>query len=179
MDAKLRRTVDRSIMVLVLAAFFMAAGALPAMAGASAKTAVGHKGAMERHRHHRPPLGIWQDPQMVQKLELTEAQIKKLRDADFTSREKRLELKAQLDRLDLQMEKAFSADTVDQQSILKLAQQISEVRGRLFMQRIESRLTLGEILNAEQMDKLKQQLWQEKKCGPKTGRKGRIGNHAA
>ena len=179
MDTKQRRTVGRSIMALMLAAFFMAAGSQPVMAGASAKTAVWHKGGMERHRHHRPALGIWQDPQMVQKLELTEVQIKKLRDADFTSREKRLELKAQLDRLDLQMEKAFSADTVDQQSILKLAQQISEVRGRLFMQRIESRLTLGEILNADQMDKLKQQLGPEKKRGPQTGRKGRIENHAA
>ena len=55
MNTKLRRSVGRSIMVLVLAAFFMAAVALPAMAGASAKTAVWHKGPMERHRHHRPP----------------------------------------------------------------------------------------------------------------------------
>ena len=179
MNTKLRRTVDWSIMVLVLAAFFMAAGALPAMAGASAKTAVWHKGPMERHKHHSPPLGIWQNPQMVQKLELTEAQIKRLRDADFTSREKRLELKAQLDRLDLQMEKAFSADTVDQKTVLELAGKISDVRGRLFTHRIESRLVMGKILNADQMNKLKQQLWQEKKCDRQTGRKDRVRKHAA
>ncbi|MDJ0668967.1 MAG: periplasmic heavy metal sensor [Desulfobacterales bacterium] len=179
MNTKLRRTVDWSIMVLVLAVFFMAAGALPAMAGASAKTAVWHKGPMERHKHHRPPLGIWQDPQMVQKLELTEAQIKKLRDADFTFREKRLELKAQLDRLDLQMAKAFSADTLDQKTVLELAQKISDVRGRLYTQKIESRLVMEKILNADQMSKLKQQLWQEKKCDRQTGRKARVRNHAA
>lgn len=179
MNTKLRRTVGRNIMVLVLAAFFMAAGSLPAVAGASAKAAVWHKGGMEKHRHHRPALKIWQDPEMVQKLELTEAQIKKLRDADFTSREKRLELKAQLDRLDLQMEKAFSADTVDQKTVLKLAEKISDVRASLFIQRIESRLAMGKIINTEQMNKLKQQLWQEKKCGPQTGRKGRVWNHEA
>ncbi len=179
MNMKQRRTVGRSIMVLLLAAFFMAAVALPAMAGASAKTAVWHKGPMERHKHHRPPLGIWQDPQMVQKLELTEAQIKKLRDADFSSREKRLELKAQLGRLDLQMEKAFSAETVDQKTVLELAEKISDVRGRLFTQKIESRLTMGEILSADQMNKLKQQLWQERKCDRQTGRKARVRNHAA
>ena len=179
MSTKLRRTVDRSIMVLVLAAFFMAAGILPAMAGASAKTATWHKGSMERHRHHRPPLGIWQDPQMVQKLELTEAQIKKLRDADFSSREKRLELKAQRDRLDLQMEKAFSADTVDQKAILELAEKISDVRGRLFTQKIEARLTMGDALNADQMSKFKQLLWQEKKLDRQKGRKARAGNQAA
>ena len=178
MNTKLRRSVDRGIMVLVLATFFMAAVALPAMAGASAMTAVWHKGPMERPRHHRPPLGIWQDPQMVQKLELTEAQIKELRDADFSAREKRLELKAQLDRLDLQMEKAFSADTVDQKAILKLAEKISDVRGRLFIQKIESRLAMGKILSADQMNKLKHQLWQEKKCDRQTGRKARVRNHA-
>ena len=178
MNTKQRRTVGRSIMVIVLAAFFMAAGSLPVMAGASAKTAVWHKGGMERHRHHRPPLGIWHDPQMVQKLELTEAQIKKLRDADFTSREKRLGLKAQLDRLDLQMEKAFSSDTVDQKTVLKLAEKIADVRGSLFIQRIESRMTLREILNADQMNKLKQLLWQKKKRNPRAGRKGDARNHA-
>ena len=116
---------------------------------------------------------------MIQKLELTEGQIKKLRDADFSSREKRLDLKAQLDRLDLQMEKAFSADTADQKTVLKLAEKISDVRGRLFIQGIESRLAMAKILNADQMNKLKQQLWQEKKCDPKAGRKARARNHAA
>ena len=164
-------------MVLLLAVFFMAAGSMPAMAEATAKAAVWQKGGMERHRHHRPPLGIWQDPEMVQKLELTEAQINKLREAYFTSREKHLDLKAQHDRLDLQMEKAFSADAVDQEAVLELAEKIAAVRGNLFIQRIESRLTLGRILNADQMKKLKQQLWQKKKCG-KPGRKDRAKNHS-
>ena len=179
MNTQLGRTAGRNIMLFVLVFFFMAAGSLPAMADSSAKAAVWQKGGMERHRHHRPPLGIWQDPQMAQKLELTEAQVKKLRDADFTFREKRLELKAQLDRLDLQMKKAFSADTVDQKTVLELAKKISDVRAGLFIQRIETRLTMREILNADQMSKLKQQRWQEKKCDPQTGGKHRIRNHAA
>ncbi len=177
MNTKRRRNAGRGIMVVLLASFIMAAGALPAMAGASAKAAVWQKGAMERHRQHRPPLGVWRDPEMVQKLELTEAQINKLREAYFTSREKQLELKAQLDRLDLRMEKAFSADAVDQEAALELAEKIAAARGNLFIHRIESRLTLGKILNADQMKKLKQQLWQKKKCG-KPGRKDRDKNHS-
>ncbi len=179
MNTKQRRTAGRLIMVSVLAAILMAAGVLPAMAGTPGKAAGWQKGAMERHRHHRPPLGIWQDPGMIQKLDLSEAQVQKLRDADFASREQRLELKARLYRLELQMEKAFSDDTVDQKTILKLAEKITEVRGGLFIQNIESRLAVGKILNAEQMDKLKRQLWQKRKCSPKSGRKARVIKHAA
>jgi Spy/CpxP family protein refolding chaperone len=180
METNLRRgTAGSRIMVLVLAAFFMAAGFLPAMAGGYATKASWQKGGMERSRHHRPVLGLWQDPEMVQQLELTEQQVKKLRDADFTSREKRLELKARLDRLHLEMDKAFSAEAVDQEAVLQLAENIAEARGSLFIQDVESRLAIGKILNADQMDKLKRQLWQEKKCNPKTGRKGRISNQAA
>ncbi len=179
METKLRRTAGDRIMVLVLAAFFLAAGSLPAMAGRYAMTAACQKGGMERPRHHRPALGIWQDPEMVQKLELTAEQFKKLRDADFTSREKRLELKARLDRLHLEMDRAFSAETVDREAVLQLAEKIADARGRLFIQDVESRLAIGKILNDDQMDKLKLQLWQEKKCDPKTGRKGRVSNPAA
>lgn len=115
---------------------------------------------------------------MVQKLELTEEQVKKLKDADFASREKRLELKARLDRLHLEMDRAFSADSVDQEAVLQLAEKIADVRGNFFIQDIESRLVMGKILNADQTSKLKQQLWQKKKCDSKTGRMGRVGNHA-
>ena len=178
MSTKPRRNANRGIMVVLLAAFIMAAGAMPAMAGASAQAAVWQKAGMEKHRHHRPPLGIWQDPEMIQKLELTEAQISKLREAYFTSRENKLGLKAQLDRLDLQMERAFSADAVDQKAVRELAEKIAEARGNRFIQKIESRLMIGKILNADQMKKLKQQLWQKKKCGPKADRKDRGKNRA-
>ena len=179
MNTQQARATGRSILVLLLAGIFMTAGAVPATAGPSAKAAVWQKGAMEKHRPHRPPLGIWRDPEMIRKLELTEAQINKLREVDFTSREKRLELKAQRDRLELQMEKAFSEDTVEQKTVLKLAEKISAVRGDLFLQRIESRLAVGKILSADQMKKLIQHRWQKKKCDSKTGSKSRARNHSA
>ena len=179
MNTQHKMTVGRRIMVLVLVACFTVAGFLPAMAGGYAKTAAWHKDGMERPRHHRPILGIWQDPEMVQKLELTTEQIKKLKDADFASREKRLELKARLDRLHLEIDRAFSAESVEQEAVLQLAQKIADARGRLFVQHTASRLTMGTILNADQMDKLKQQLWQKKKCDAPMGRKGRGSNRAA
>jgi len=92
---------------------------------------------------------------MVQKLGLTEDQVKQIRDADFSFREKCLPLKAQLDGLRLQMEKAFSQDVVDDAVVLKTAQTISEIEGKLSVRKIETLLTLGEILNANQIKELK------------------------
>lgn len=163
MNSKLGRAAGRSIMVLVMATLLMATGSLPAMAGGSAKTAVWQKRSMERLKQYLPALGIWQNQQMVQKLELTKEQVKKLRDADFTSRERRLELKAQLDRLDLEMDKVFSAKTVDQEAVHRLARKIPDLKGDLYIQVIESCLSLGKILNADQINKLIQLSLPQKK----------------
>ena len=107
MDSELGRAAGRSMMVFVMATFLMASDSLPAMAGGSPKAAVWQTRGMERHKHYRSVLCIWQDPELVQKLELTDEQVRKLRDAHFASREKRLELKAQLDRLGLEVDKVF------------------------------------------------------------------------
>lgn len=74
------------------------------MAGAFAPGDGGQNMGFDGEGPCRPAFGIWRDPQMIQKLELTDEQVKQLRDADFTFREKRLELKAQLDSFRLQIE---------------------------------------------------------------------------
>lgn len=109
-----------------------------------------------QHRNPpRPPLGIWRNPHITQKLKLTEVQIKQLRDTDFSFREKRQDLKARLNRFHLQMEKAFSDEIVVPGTVLKFAQNISELNAKLFIQEIESFLAIGEILTADQIKVLK------------------------
>ena len=120
---------------------------------------------------HRPALGIWRDPQMVQKLELTAEQVKQVRNADFTFREKRLGLKAQLDSLQLQMDKAFTDDVIDDTAVLSLAEKISGVKRKLFIQKIEARLEVGKLLNADQINKLELHDMQPKKQVRKHGKK--------
>lgn len=150
MKSKLSKKFGTGIIVLLITICF-----IPAFAGAFAPGDGKHDKGFDRKDRHRPVLGIWRDPQMVQKLGLTAEQVKKVRDADFAFREKHLALKAQLDNLGLQLDKAFSDDVVDNTAVLALAQKISDVRGKLFVQNIESRLALGKILNADQIKKLK------------------------
>ncbi len=99
--------------------------------------------------------GIWRSPKMIEELGLTDDQVEKLKEADFASREKKMELKSQLDGLRLQMEKAFSEDAVDEAAVRQLAEKISDLRGKLFTQKIESRLEVRKLLSADQLEKLK------------------------
>jgi len=150
MNSRIGKKIGTGIMAFLLTICF-----IPAISGAFAPGDGRQHSGFHGEGHHRPPLGIWRDSQMVQKLGLTEDQVKQIRDADFSFREKCLPLKAQLDGLRLQMEKAFSQDVVDDAVVLKTAQTISEIEGKLSVRKIETLLTLGEILNANQIKELK------------------------
>jgi Spy/CpxP family protein refolding chaperone len=91
---------------------------------------------------------------MVQELNLTESQIEKISENTFASKEKSLKLKSQLDSLHLQMEKAFSDDPKSSKKIISLAKKISDIRGQLFVHRIESHLAALQVLTEDQLSKL-------------------------
>lgn len=150
MNWKLSKTFGTGVMVFLITVCF-----IPAIAVAFAPGDGRQDKEFARKDQHRPALGIWRDPQMIQDLELTKEQVKQLRNADFTFREKRLALKAQLDGLRLQMDKAFSDDVVDDTAVLTQAEKISDVKGKMFIQTIETRLAVGKLLNADQIKKLK------------------------
>jgi hypothetical protein len=166
MNSKLSKKLGTGIVVLLITVCF-----IPAIAGAFALGDGKHDRGLDRKGRYRNVLGIWRDPQMVQKLGLTAEQVKKVRDADFTFREKGLPLKAQLDNLRLQMEKALTEDVVDDKAVLSLAEKISDVKGKLFIQKIEARLAAGKLLNADQINKLKLYVRHQKKQGRKHGKK--------
>ncbi len=120
--------------------------------------------------HGGPALGIWRNPQMVEKLALTDNQVKQIKETDFTFRERHLVLKAQLDSLHLQLDKVFFTEEIDDTAVLKIAQEISDLRGKMFVQDVESRLALGKILTGDQIKKMKLYDMQPRKKGPGYGR---------
>lgn len=174
MNSKLSKKLGTGVIVLLITVCF-----IPAIAGAFAPEDGRQDKGFAIKDHHRPALGIWRDPQMVQELELTKEQVKQLRDADFTFREKHLALKAQLDGLRLQMDKAFSDDVVNDTAVLSLAEKISDVKGKMFVQKIEARLAVGKLLNADQIKKLKLYELHQKKQGRMQGEKHISGGHSA
>ncbi len=173
MNLKLNKEFGTGVMVLLITVCF-----IPAIAGAFSPGDGRQGKGFDRKDHHRSALGIWRDPQMVQELELTKEQVKQVRNADFTFREKRLELKAQIDSLRLQMDKAFSDDIVDNATVLSLAEKISDVKGKLFIQNIEARLAVGKLLKADQIKKLKLYDMHQKKQGRRQIEKHISGRHS-
>jgi Spy/CpxP family protein refolding chaperone len=166
MNSSSGKKISTGLIALLVTVFFM-----PAIAGAFAHGDGKQVKRFHREDHHRSALGIWRDPQMIEKLGLTEVQVKQVRDEDFSFREKSLALKAQLDGLRLQMDKAFYDDVIEDAVILKTAQKMSEVKGKLFVQEIEARLTLGKILNADQIKKLKLYAHASERERPRLGKK--------
>jgi Spy/CpxP family protein refolding chaperone len=110
-------------------------------------------------RHPMSPCGIYSEQKMVQglvqALGLSDEQVKRLRDGIFTVKERHLELRAQLDRLDLQMERAFSAETVDETTVRELAQKIADLDRKMFIQNTEFRLAAEKLLTLDQRKKLR------------------------
>ena len=173
MNSKLSKNFTTGVIVLLIMACFIPALALAGTPGDQRQG----KG-FDMKGHHGPALGIWRNPQMVQNLELTENQVKQIKDVDFTFRGKHLVLKAQLDRFHLQLDKEVSNDRIDDTAVLKIAQEISDVKGRLFVQNVESRLALGKILNADQIKKLKLYDIHQERKGPGQGREQTSGRHS-
>ncbi len=150
MNSKLRQKFFTGAICLVVAVFF-----IPAFAGAFTPGQCRSDKGFGMKCHYVSPLGIWRNPKMVQNPGLTDEQIKGLREADFAHREKRLQLKSKLDGLHLEREKLFSADPVNESDILQVARKISDLKSKRFVQKIESRLTIGKLLTADQLKKLK------------------------
>ncbi len=98
--------------------------------------------------------GIWQNQKMVQDLGLSGDQVKKLTNMEYTCREKQLQIQSRIEMLRLQMDKAFSSDKIEDGEVLKLAKEISDLRGERYVQKIESKLAIPKILTLDQMKKL-------------------------
>lgn len=103
----------------------------------------------------RSPHAIWRNPEIIEALKLSDEQVARLKEADFIFREKSMSLRAQRDTLRLQLERAFSAEAVDEAAVLQLAQKIGALKGRRFVHEIAARLAFEKLLSADQLKKLK------------------------
>lgn len=113
---------------------------------------------------------VWSDPKTIEELGLSDEQVAQLKEADFAMKENHLELRSQLDQVSLEMEKAFSEKPVNDAMVIELANKMSEIRSKLFLDRVESRLKMTKILSEEQLEKL--QTLQPRPCeyGRKCGK---------
>jgi len=113
----------------------------------------GH-GFDRHHKEMRSPYGFWKNQRIVTLIGLTGEQVNRLKNADFDYRESCLQIHSQLAELKLQMEKAMSETKLKDAHVIKIAKGISDLRGKLYVKRVEAQLNVRELLSAEQFKKL-------------------------
>lgn len=161
MKASLGRKIGTYVLVLMLALC-----CLPLVAGAFA-SGEGRPGkGFDRPGHGRLALGIWRSPQVIEKLQLSNEQVKQLRDLDFATSEKVLPLKSQIEAVHLKMDRTITDDNVDRKLVLRLAKKTADLKGKIFVRHIEARLAFKAILTTDQLNELKHFFIQQKKRGP-------------
>ncbi len=171
MKTRMNQKTGTGIIVLLVATVFLTVSIVPSAMGAPPwDGSRGQRGGDKRgQRQDRAILGIWNSHQAIERLGLSEDQVQQLRDADFASREKRLALKTELDKLRLQMDKAFAQDGADQKTVRQLAQKVADTQGKMFVQKTEDRLSLESILTADQVQKMERDTRYQRRGGPGSG----------
>jgi Spy/CpxP family protein refolding chaperone len=130
--------------------------------GAAFAFGKGHGPGMGRsghgfERHHKgmeSPYGFWKHHRIVTMLGLSHEQVNRLKDADFDYRESCLKIHSQLAELKLQKERAMAETKVKDATVIKIAKDISDLQGKLYVKRVEAQLNVKGILSAEQFQKL-------------------------
>jgi Spy/CpxP family protein refolding chaperone len=117
----------------------------------------------ERHQRGLPPI-----ERLAEKLELSAEQVAQIKALREEGEAERIELKKQLMQLRNEFEGEMLKPELNERSLKSLTQQMGEVRTKMHLLRLESRLAMREVLTDEQWDKL---LTSRK--GPGQGHRGR------
>jgi Spy/CpxP family protein refolding chaperone len=144
MNAQRTQRIGKGLMTALIAAAFILPANAWARKGNCDMSGKGKSGSCR----------LWTNPQMVEDLALTPEQIQKLKEADFAAREKQLPLQAEFNELRLQLERAFATSPVDEKAILDLTEKLNTVKGKMSLQKTESKLGMKKLLTPEQAEKL-------------------------
>ena len=115
----------------------------------------GHAQGIRSHHPSARLVGLWNDPRVVEKLELTDTQVQALKDTDYSFREKMIEAKADFEKEQLNLEKIMSQQSLDENAAKKTAGRLSDLHGKMFLMHFDHDLTVRKLLSETQVEKLK------------------------
>jgi Spy/CpxP family protein refolding chaperone len=96
----------------------------------------------------------WKNSETVAKLQLTDDQVKKIEQAFYNHRLKLVDLRADLEKQELQLRPLLDADHPDEPKVAAQIDQITMARGRLEKERAMMMLGIRRVLTLEQWKKL-------------------------
>jgi len=125
-------------------------------------------------RHFGPPpmhgMGFgawWKNSEIVSKLQLSDDQVKRIEQAYLGHRLKLVDLRADLEKQELQLGPLLEADQPDEQKVASQIDQITSARGRLEKENAMMMLAIRRVLTVDQWKKL-----QSLREGPRPARGG-------
>jgi Spy/CpxP family protein refolding chaperone len=118
----------------------------------------------------------WKNSEIVSNLELSDDQVKRVEQAYLNHRLKLVDLRADLDKQELQLGPLLDADQPDEQKVASQIDLITAARGRLEKENAMMMLAIRRVLTVEQWKKLqsfgerRRQAPGRERMGPDTGR---------
>ncbi len=89
-------------------------------------------------------------------LELTDEQVDQLEELKYEHRLAGIEMRAELEKEKIEMEKLMSDDDFDRDGIYEQAEKVAELEKQLQLSRVEGKLDMMEILTQDQREKLRE-----------------------
>jgi Spy/CpxP family protein refolding chaperone len=109
----------------------------------------------------------WKNSEIVSKLQLSDDQVKRIEQAYLGHRLKLVDLRADLEKQELQLGPLLEADQPDEQKVASQIDQITSARGRLEKENAMMMLAIRRVLTVDQWKKL-----QSLREGPRPARGG-------
>jgi hypothetical protein len=97
------------------------------------------------------------EPEQLAKAGATEEQISALTKFDQEQQMKRIDLKANVEKAELELNKLKKSDSVDEAAVLKAVDVLNQARGELFKLNVVSELQMKKILGDEVFSKVQEQ----------------------
>ncbi len=108
--------------------------------------------------------------QCREQLSLNDEQAEKIRQIDFDHRQQMIDIKAELEKQQLNKRYEMQSEAPSEDKILSLTREINSLRGKMAEQRVEHQFAIRAVLTKEQLEK-----WQD--CENRCAGIGRAGHH--
>ena len=106
------------------------------------------------------------DPRTAKELELSDAQVKEIKDAVASADKEMMELNGKLEQATKQQSELWKADTLDEDALMKAAGEASDISSQLAKMRVKQAITAFKVLTPEQRAKFHETLKQRMGQGP-------------
>jgi len=102
------------------------------------------EGVIGRILHHQ---------EIQEELGLTEEQVEQLRRSFFASREKLVDLRAELEKAGMEQAQLMTADSIDEEALMQAVEQAGRARTKMAKLRMRQLVEIREVLTREQLDR--------------------------